>query len=169
VHVTPEFSLSRRDYVRAGRAMQNRRWVTWLVYGFFTFYIVAIFILDLWLSSRGRPIPLKTLVGAIGGAALILGLTYGWPALTVQHGFHHHSIAFKPQVWTLSEAGIKMSGPGHSTELAWSAVRRLTDDGHFFYFYLSDTTAVILPKRCLDPGAEATLRRDVRKWWSDRR
>jgi hypothetical protein len=164
-HTTPEFSLSRSEYVRASRAMQNRRWVTWLVYGFFTAYIVGLLVLHLWLSSRGRPVPQRTLFGAMGSGALVLVLTYWWPWLTVQHSLRRHSTAFQPQVWRINDTGLEMSGPGHSSELRWSAVRRVVEDQHFFYFYVSDAMALILPRRVLDAHAVAAFHHDIREWW----
>jgi hypothetical protein len=166
-HATPEFSLSRSEYVRASWTMQNRRWVTWLVYEFFTAYIVALLVRHLWLSSRGRPVPAKTLVGATGSGALVLVLTYWWPSLMVQHSLRRHSTAFQPHIWRIGDTGLEMSGPDHSSELGSSAVRRVVEDQHLYYFYASDAMALILPKRVLDPHAVAAFRNDIREWWKD--
>jgi len=165
--IAAEFTLSRAEYVRASRAIQNRRWVTRLVYWFFGLYLVGVLALQVWLRTNGRGIPWHTFLGVMGTGAIILLITYFWPWLYVQDAFRNHSTAFTSQEWSIGEAGLRISGPDHSGDLSWTAVRRVVEDDEFFYFHLSDAQALILPKRALSPESSETLRQGVQEWRSN--
>src|SRR5262249_55265066 len=158
------FRLSRAELVAAARAMVHRRWVTKLVYVFFSIYLVFILAVQIGLTNRGKPLPTSTFVFAAGTALVVLVLTYFWPAITVQAAFRNHPTAFEHQTWRFTPDGLHMAAANYSSTLKWSAFRRLVEDSAFFYFYMSDVVAVILPKRAVSETVQGQLRAAVVQW-----
>jgi hypothetical protein len=124
-------------------------------------------LVQVWFTVSGiGPIPTGLVIFGVVSGLVVLGLNYFRPSLAAHEALKDDTTAHDAFEWHISPDGISISGEKTSGRLQWTAVRRVTRDVDFYYFFVSAGNAYFLPRRALDPQTDERLYASIRAWLS---
>jgi hypothetical protein len=158
------FDLTFGDQVRATRAISLRQAGTWIGFAIFPLLLVWLFWTDYQTMSRGRPVNWG--LTAIGVVTVVIGASFLYfsPYLTVWSYRRGNKVIAGPHTYRFFADRMSMNSPLASTDVTWPAIREVSEDDRFLFFFLSKTYAAVLPKRALQSGELEELRARLREW-----
>ena len=159
--VETTFSLTREDYVHAGRAMLHRK------PGMRAFYMLmalcTVIFIGANLSARGGPRYGRLALQLAGTIGVVCFVWYS-PWFHVRGNLRSHTQAFAPQTWVFEPTGVTIHTPASKGTFDWSAVLKAGEDRRFIYLFVSEGMAQVVPKRALGPEELSLLRDNLRQW-----
>jgi hypothetical protein len=156
------FAMTKDDFVRVnGIMIRSRPWVR----PFYLFMGVAFFLcIATNLFVRSGPRFGRMALELLFLTALVAIPLFIAPWIQTRHTLKGNVYALAEQTWSLGPDGAVVTTPASEGRFQWSVVVRVTEHRDYLLFYVSDCTALPVPKRAFQGPIAERLRADLKSW-----
>lgn len=165
---TLEYSIDQPEQVRASRIMYHRRWSVRVVYGIFVLFILVAAVLGGRSYAAGQERLSAGFVLVIVMAVVGITGMYWSPYWQIRSLRRKNRGAAGPHTYKLHDGGVGMESPGATSTVEWANVNEVFESVEFFFLYMSEGWATLLPKRAIPTEDLPRLRTALRTWVGDR-
>lgn len=161
-----DIRLEAKDYLRF-ILLHRRRAFGWafrptvLFFGAL-FVIYLVYVLCCWVlplfGMGGRLPPLEPSFFLPLGAPVLVVLAYGLSYLSIRSQIRRNPKLTEPIHYSVGPQGLDLSARTWTAHHDWSNILRVAEPKRYFFLYILEAQALVVPKRCLTSELEASLR-----------